>query len=79
MYVTELVLQPMFLQIQITATNTAVIAWPAPATGWVLQQSDTLAPANWINSSFAPRALGAQNQVIIPQPAGNKFFRLVHP
>src|SRR6476661_1860656 len=36
------------LRIFLTSTNTAVVAWPAPSTGFVLQQNTNLVTTNWV-------------------------------
>lgn len=59
-----------------TATNTVVVSWPAPSTGFSLQQSPSLNGPNWSNVSASPTVVGGQNQVIVSPPVGNDFFRL---
>jgi hypothetical protein len=65
------------LTIFLTATNTAVLAWPAPSTGWTLQQNRNLADSNgWtINSSWTRNPNGT-NYLTITPPTGSLFFRL---
>jgi hypothetical protein len=55
-----------------------VIAWPSSATGYLLQSSDTLSPANWANVTPQPPIVpvGNQNTVTVPIAPGNKFYRL---
>ena len=36
------------LTIQLTTTNTAMVYWPSPSTGWNLQQNNDLSTANWV-------------------------------
>jgi hypothetical protein len=59
-----------------TATNTVVISWPAPSTGFTLQQNPDLKPTNWGNIGGTPSVVNGQNQVIVSPPVGNQFFRL---
>jgi len=66
------------LRIFLTTTNTAVVAWPAPSTGFALQVNTNLGTTNWA-STGAPAVVGSENQVIIAPPVGRQFFRLVHP
>jgi hypothetical protein len=40
------------LRIFLTPTNTAVVAWPYPSTGWNLQQNTNLATTNWVQTSL---------------------------
>jgi hypothetical protein len=67
------------LRIFLTATNTAVVAWPAPSAGFTLQSNTNLIPANWSAMTNAVNLVGSENQVVISEPGGNKNFRLSHP
>ena len=61
-------------------TNTAIVSWPAPSDGWILQQNSSLAlPAAWSNATNAVTQAGGQNQIVVSLPAGNRFYRLFHP
>jgi len=66
------------LRIFLTTTNTAVVAWPVPSTGFTLQVNTNLGTTNWV-SGGSPAVVGGENQVIIAPPVGRQFFRLVHP
>jgi len=59
--------------------GSVIISWPAPSTGFVLQQNSTLSLANWVASSFTVNTIASTNSVTIPAPAGHLFFRLIHP
>ncbi len=59
-----------------TSTNTVVISWPAPSTGFTLQQNPDLKPTNWGSVGTTPSVVNGQNQVIVSPPVGNEFFRL---
>ncbi len=63
------------LRIVLTATNTVVIAWPAPSTGYSLQQNSDLNTSNW-GPGGASSVVGNENQVIVSPPLGNRFYRL---
>ena len=61
-------------------TNTAVVSWPAPSAGWVLQQNTSLAlPGGWSNATNAVTQAGGQNQILVAPPIGSRFYRLFHP
>lgn len=61
-------------------TNTAIVSWPAPSTGWVLQQNTSVSsPAGWSNATNAVTQAGGQNQIVVTLPTGNRFYRLFHP
>lgn len=67
------------LRIFLTSTNTAVIAWPAPSTGFTLQQNPNLNTTNWIAVSNTVNVVGGENQVGIAPPVGKQFYRLAQP
>ena len=63
-----------------TTTNTIVISWPAPSTGFSLQQNPVVNNgASWLGVTNVPVVVGSDNRVIISSPAGNKFYRLKSP
>ena len=66
------------LRIFLTSSNTAVVAWPAPSTGFSLQVNTNISTTNWVGTS-APSVVGSENQVIIAPPVGRQFFRLKSP
>jgi hypothetical protein len=68
------------LTIRQTATNTAVVYWPSPSTGWNLRQNSNLANTNsWVNPSESVNDDG-RNRFIIVQPVeGARFYRLFRP
>jgi hypothetical protein len=59
-------------------TNTAVVSWPSPSTGYVLQQTSSLTPANWMTAPETPVDNGTTVSVTINPPVANLFFRLKH-
>ena len=64
------------LQISLTTSNTLVISWPYPATGWSLEQSRDLSTTNWMTPPQAIANDGTNNFIIVGPPSGNLFFRL---
>jgi hypothetical protein len=58
------------------ASNTVTISWTAPATGWGLQQSPTLAAGSWDNVTTAPVPAGNLLEVTLTMSAGREFYRL---
>ena len=67
------------LRIFRTATNTAVIAWPAPSTGFTLQVNTDLATTNWSAAGGTVNVAGAENHVIVSPLAGQRSYRLKSP
>ena len=57
------------------AGNQAIVTWPLPATGWILQTNNNLATGNW--GTYTGTIIN--NTVTNSPPKGNMFFRLIHP
>ena len=64
------------LTITLTATNTALISWPSPSNGFILQQNANPASTNWVNAPQTPVDNGTKVSVVINPPTGNLFYRL---
>ena len=56
------------------APGQAMISWTPNTPGFVLQETLSLAPTNWMNS-----ASGATNPVVVPAALPTKFYRLFKP
>ena len=52
--------------------------WPAAAGGYVLQQSAAVSPTSWTNVATSPVNAGQVDQVTLPAPAGQAFYRLIN-
>jgi gluconolactonase len=64
------------LRINSDAGNVS-LSWPAPSTGFVLQESDALeSPDSWTNSSLTPVPANGTNSVSIEATNNARFFRL---
>jgi hypothetical protein len=64
------------LRIFLTTTNTAVVSWPSPSTGWKLQQNPNLSIPAWTTPAETVNDNGTEKFIIIKPPAGNRFYRL---
>jgi hypothetical protein len=64
------------LKIFLTATNTAVVSWPSPSTGYSLEQNTNLSTTNWVASVETINSDGTTKFIIVSPPAGRRFFRL---
>jgi len=64
------------LSVFYTSTNTVVVSWPSPSTGYSLQQNSGFVPGNWVNSGLGVADDGTTRSVVINPPVGNLFFRL---
>jgi hypothetical protein len=67
------------LRVVLTSTNTVIVAWPAPSTGFSLQQNAALGTTNWLGVTNSQTVVGSEKQVLISLPAGNRFYRLQSP
>lgn len=59
-----------------TSTNTVVVAWPAPSTGFVLQQKSDLSAGSWVNVTTPPVIVGNRNEVVVSPQLGKSYYRL---
>lgn len=64
------------LTISLTASNTVLLSWPAPSTGFVLQQTDDLGAGDWINCDAPITVIGPDNTASISVINAAQFFRL---
>jgi hypothetical protein len=64
------------LKISPAGTNTLAVSWPVPPAPFVLQECADLSTSNWTTLTNTPTVIGAQNQIILAQPTGSKFYRL---
>ena len=63
-----------------TTTNTVVVSWPSPSTGWDLQQNtNSVSSVNWSNVTSGVVEDGATRTLIVNPPTGNRFYRLHKP
>ena len=68
------------LTITFTSTNTAMVSWPSPSTGFNLQQNTNgIGALNWSNVSAGIQDNGTIKYLIVNPPAGNRFYRLFKP
>jgi uncharacterized repeat protein (TIGR03803 family) len=67
------------LRLQLTQTNTDILSWPSPATGFALEENNILATTNWTNTSQVPFNDGTMKSVTVRVSSGAKFYRLKAP
>jgi len=69
------------LRVVRTTTNTVVVAWPDPSTGFSLQENSVVnISPGWAGvTNKPPIVVGSEKQVIVPSPVGNRFYRLKSP
>jgi hypothetical protein len=62
-----------------TTTSSAVVSWPSPSMGFVLQQNSNPSTTNWTNSGFPINDNGTTRWVTNSPATGSLFFRLNNP
>lgn len=68
------------LTITLSPTNTAIIPWPAPSTGFTLQQNtNSVTSVNWSNVTTGIQDSGSTKSLFVNPPAGDRFYRLFKP
>jgi hypothetical protein len=67
------------LMITLTSTNTIMVSWPSPSTGWNPQQNTNLFMTNWTTPAESIGDNGIIKFILVNQPAGNRFYRLIKP
>lgn len=67
------------LRIFATRTNTVVIAWPAAATGYVLEQCPPPGASGWTAAEVSLAVVNGENHVSVSPTAGSMCYRLRHP
>ncbi len=66
-----------YLNVSLTATNTVVVSWPSPSTGYSLEANNNLTiTANWNSPGLPVNDNGTVKWVVVSPPAGNLYFRL---
>jgi hypothetical protein len=76
---TLVVPSPPQLSVKPAPTNTLVFTWTAPTNGYRLQANGSLSTTNWTTLTNAPATAGSSNQIVLPVPASNVFYRLMLP
>jgi hypothetical protein len=67
------------LRIAFVAQNSVLISWPAPSTGWVLEESTAPGASGWTDAAAPVISQGGDNTVRQPIPGGSRYYRLRHP
>jgi hypothetical protein len=60
------------------STNGILLSWPTQSVSFAVQQNGAgFNQTAWVTLTNAPAVVGSQNQVIVPRPSGNAFYRLI--
>jgi hypothetical protein len=67
------------LNVHFTPPNTLAFNWTSATAAYRLQTNSSILKTNWVTMTNVPVTLGSSNQIILPTPAGNRFYRLTLP
>lgn len=67
------------LTIKLTTTNTVMVYWLSPSTGYNLQVNTDLATANWVPPGESVTDNGTIKYIVVNPPSGRRFYRLKSP
>jgi len=63
------------LTITLATTNTTLVSWAYPSTGFSLQQNTNLSTTNWIAPAQSVTNNGTINFIMVNPPTGNRFLK----
>ena len=66
------------LTIFVTRTNTVLVVWPSPSTGFGLQQNSGLNLGNWVTPLEPMNDDGVNRFIVVNPSSGERFYRLQH-
>ncbi len=67
------------LTIRLTTTNTALVLWPSPSTGFLLLQSTDLTATGWATVPETVTDNGVNKSISANPAVGNRVYRLFKP
>jgi len=65
------------LNLSFNSTNGLVFTWTSTNSTFLLQSNASLNPTGWVTLTNESVANGMTNQIVLPAPSGNGFYRLV--
>jgi hypothetical protein len=66
---------PPPLRLNRAGANT-LLSWPTPMPAFAVQQNSDLKTRNWVTLTNTVTTVSGRNQVLLPSPGGNQFYRL---
>ena len=67
------------LILHLSPTNTLIFSWTSSTAGYLLQTNDSLVTMNWGMLTNVPETIGSSNQIVLPLPTRDLFYRLTLP
>ena len=68
--------RPPWLTIERVSPSSVLVCWPAPSSGFVLQQNTNLTTTNWVAVTNLPVVANGEKQVTVSPLVGNRYYRL---
>lgn len=62
-----------------TTTNSVVVFWPSPSSGFSLYQNSNVNSTNWTLVSPPPMDDGTNKWVVVNSPTDSRYYRLINP
>ncbi len=75
-FVATFALEPSYQIVISSVGSTVTLTWPSAAVGWTLEESTDL--ITWTAFTQTITASGGENQVVLLNVTGSRFFRLAH-
>jgi len=70
---------PPSLKLQLAPGDTLAIVWSIKNPNCRVQENPVLSPTGWAEVEVAPTVVGDEMRVVLPRPAGTRFYRLLQP
>jgi autotransporter-associated beta strand protein len=67
------------LNIMLAASNTVIVSWPSPSTGFIIQENTSLAATNWVASVETVVDNGTTRSISVTPQAVSFYYRLISP
>jgi hypothetical protein len=67
------------LNFSVLPTSQLIFTWTSSTNGFLLQANASLATSNWVTLTNQPVTVGSGNQIVLPAPSANVFYRLALP
>ena len=64
------------LKVSLTSSNSVLVSWPSPSTGFILEQALNVGAPAWVTNTLPITDDGTTRSVVVKPPQGNLFFRL---
>jgi hypothetical protein len=70
---------PPTLMIEQTTPSSVLLSWPAPSTGFALQECSDICCSQWVKVSTTPQVVNGRKEVVVTPLVEQQFYRLSKP